>query len=593
MGSQPNHTLVPYLHPSSMAAPTVVGINFGGSASSIAIISKEGLPDIIANDDGERQISNALSFAGEEEYVGIPAKSQLVRNNKNTVLNFGNLVGKSYDDVKSLKPQFDSAPIVSGPNDAPSYQVSVKDKETTLTAQDMTTKYLTTLIGFASDFLGRKIDSAVMSVPEAFSKQQRDALEKACEDAAGVKVLQFISEPAAAALAYGLTLPATSNTEEITRSTVSQDRNVVVLDVGATTTTSTLLAARSGLYVPLASTTTEKLGGESFDEQLISFISKEFLKKNKGLQLEPSNHRAMMKLKLSCEVTKRTLSASTTATCSIESLVDGVDYSGSINRSRFDLISAKVYKGIEENIKETLKKADVDPLQVQEVLLIGGTCKNPTLSERVSFIFPETTLITSQIEADEVIAKGAVLQALALTKLTEDEQKYVKIADNKTSITAEQSPVLSKPIGLLVPAPQTNGNSSSNPSVADGKVFVTVLEANTPLPARRIVELPFPSSAKSVKLSLSEGEESIHVQAGEKRAPSGDEDDEDEDEEDVRTKAIKPTSALAELVVKVSPGKSAKENLVKLTVIVTKDSKVEIEAGQVNAADADVQKLQL
>jgi len=202
-------------------------------------------------------------------------------------------------------------------------------------------------------------------------------LEKACQDAAGVKVLQFLHEPAAAAVAYNLTVP--SEGEAYAPSRTVQDRNVVVLDIGAHTTTSTVLAARQAVYVPLSSVREEGLGGESFDEQLIQFFSKEFTKKNK-VKIESSNHRAMMKLQLSCETTKRTLSASNSANCSIESLAEGMDYHGSINRSRFDLLSGKVYSRILDNVSSALKKADLDPLQVQEVILIGGTCKNPSIA---------------------------------------------------------------------------------------------------------------------------------------------------------------------------------------------------------------------
>ena len=221
------------------------------------------------------------------------------------------------------------------------------------------------LIGFASDFLGRKIDAAVVGVPSNFSEAQISALQKAVEEAAkGIKVLQFLHEPASAAVAYHLTVPVED--DALTPSRTTQDRNVVVVDVGATTTTTTVLAARSGLYIPLATVREAGLGGEALDEQLIQFFSKEFTKKTK-VKVDASNHRAMMKLRLSCEIVKRTLSASTSANCSIESLAEGMDFSGSINRSRFDLLAAKVYAGITENVKKALAEAQLEPLQVQEV----------------------------------------------------------------------------------------------------------------------------------------------------------------------------------------------------------------------------------
>ena len=244
-----------------------------------------------------------------------------------------------------------------------------------MTAQEVSTTYLSMLIGFASDFLGRKIDAAVLAVPDDFSEEQCVALEKACSDAAGVKILQFLHEPAAACVAYGLTVQAADVGSAPSK--VSHDRNVVVLDVGAATTTVTVLAARQGLYVPLSTVRDEHLGGESFDTSLISFFTKEFTKKTK-VKLETSNHRANMKLRLACEVTKRTLSASNSATCSVESLAEGMDFSGSINRSRFDLLSANVYTALSERIREALEKAQLDPLHIQEVILAYLSHKQQT-----------------------------------------------------------------------------------------------------------------------------------------------------------------------------------------------------------------------
>ena len=494
-----------------------------------------------------------------------------------------------YDAVSSIRSQHDSAPIVAGSDNKPAYKVTTSKGEETLSAQEVATKYLGVLIGFASDFLGKKIDAAVVGVPSHFNEEQCQALEKACQDAAGVKVLQFLHEPAAAAVAYNLTVP--SEGEAYAPSRTVQDRNVVVLDIGAHTTTSTVLAARQAVYVPLSSVREEGLGGESFDEQLIQFFSKEFTKKNK-VKIESSNHRAMMKLQLSCETTKRTLSASNSANCSIESLAEGMDYHGSINRSRFDLLSAKVYSRILDNVSSALKKADLDPLQVQEVILIGGTCKNPSIAERLGSLFPESTLISSQIEPDQVIARGCVLQARALANLSSEDSAY--ISPHSSLSAAKEIQATKAPIGLLVPAPTSNGSASS-PAVVDEKIFVTVIEANTPLPARRIVELPFGKGSKAVKLTLAEGEESIHVEAPatkEKSKDAEDSDEDDDEEEDVRTRVIKPTTQLAEVTVAVQDKSSKEENVVRLSVIVKKDGKVEIEAKQATEG-AEAQKMEL
>jgi heat shock protein 1/8 len=512
-------------------------------------------------------------------------------------------INRSYDSVSSTKVQFDSAPLVKGPNGEPAFKVKTHEGEKIFTAQEITTKYLSSLIGFASDYLGRPIDAAVFAVPSFFTPEQYSALEKAAKDAAGVNVLQFLQEPAAAAVAYNLTVPnLTTSAGEATApvSKSSLDRNVVVLDVGATTTTATVLAAREGAYVPLAVERNSSLGGESFDEGLITFFSKEFTKKTKA-KLVPSNHRAMMKLRLACETVKRTLSASTSAACSIESLSEGLDFSGSINRTRFDLLSSNVYEGIIDVVRKALSSANLDSLQVQEVILVGGTCKNPTVADKLSAFFPENTSISTQVDADQAIAKGCALQANLLTKLNAEEAKYISSSSSLSDPIISNQQVTSAPIGLLVPAPSANGSSSSsapNPAVIDGKIFVTIIEANTPLPARRIFELPFAKSASNVKLAIYEGAESIHVEAPPAKdakksngnAASDDEDDySDDEDEEIKTLVTKPTTQLANIVIPVKG--SGKQDTVRLSIVVTKDGKVEIEAGQTGSSD--VQKVQL
>lgn len=193
-----------------------------------------------------------------------------------------------------------------------------------------------------------------------------------------------------------------------------------------------------------------------------------------------------------------------------------------------------------------------------------------------------------------MIARGCALQASALTKLSSDEQSYISSTSSLSDPILTSQKATSKPIGLLVPAPTSNGASAS-PAIVDGKIFVTVIEANTPLPARRIVELPYAKDASSVKIPVYEGSEEVHVEAPppkEKKASNGDagsdddfSDDEDEEEE-TRTAYVKSTTQLANVVV---PVKGA--GTVRLTIIIDKDGKIHIEAGQTGSSE--VQKVDL
>jgi heat shock protein 1/8 len=265
----------------------------------------------------------------------------------------------SFDAVKAFQAPLQAAPLVSK-NGQPAFEVQIQGKKTVLTASEIVTKFLKTLYGFATDFLGRKPDHAVFAVPAYFDEAQKSALKDASK-AAGVEISQLISAEGAAALAYGLTTSPSNSSFAI------GDRNVLFLDVGGSSTTASLVAVRSGLLAPLASVRDDKLGGDDIDAKLVDYMSKEFIKKNKALKWDPSNHRAVAKLFLEAEVTKRSLSASTSATCAVESLMDGVDFSTTINRTRFDLLCGSIYQSIVDKALEAIEKAGLDPVQVHEV----------------------------------------------------------------------------------------------------------------------------------------------------------------------------------------------------------------------------------
>lgn len=263
-----------------------------------------------------------------------------------------------------MKQPYNSAAIVDS-NGTPAFTVEIDGKPTTLTAHECAVRYLKVLLSYATDFLGRPITHAVVSVPANFTSAQTKALTAAAEEAK-IKVVQTVVESAAALAAYAQTLL----TEE--DKVPSIDRNSVVLDVGGTSTTVTVVAVRDGLFVPVSTVTDNSLGGEAFDAKLMDWFSKEFTKKTK-VPLEASNHRALMKLRLAVEVTKKSLSASNSAPCSVESLAEGMDFHGSVNRMRFDLVSAAIYSKIIAKVEEALEQAKLDPLQIQEVRYTSQT----------------------------------------------------------------------------------------------------------------------------------------------------------------------------------------------------------------------------
>jgi molecular chaperone DnaK (HSP70) len=311
-----------------------------------------------------------------------------------------------------------------------------------------------------------------------------------------------------------------------------------------------------------------------------------------------------MKLRLAVEVTKKSLSASNSAPCSIESLAEGMDFHGTVNRMRFDLVAASIYSGIISKVEEALKQANLDPLQIKEVVLVGGTTKLPALAEKLSYILSESVQITSQIEPDEVVAKGAALHSLSLNKTfpstSPNSSELLKSSTTEPSVVSPSA--LSKPLGFVLEPEQTDLSKLA---------FVTLMDRDTPLPARRIIDLNLPSdtSASEVVLALWEGEAYIKVTPRETKVEqakgllssmanavkgavgAGNADDEfsdEEEEEDIKTVEVKPTQAIADLIIPVDSKKSDKK--VRVTLVVDSNGKGSIEAKQLVDGAKSVEK---
>ena len=218
---------------------------------------------------------------------------------------------------------------------------------------EIATRHIRRLASSASDFLGKKVNAAVLTIPTNFSDEQKDSLSESAKNA-GIEILQFISEPIAAVLAY----------DARTEATIS-DKIIVVADLGGTRSDVAIIASRGGMYSILSTAHDYETAGAQLDQVLIDHFAKEFIKKHKT---DPrQNERSLAKLKLEAEATKKALSLGSSASLSIESLADGVDFSSTINRTRYELLGGKVFSGFIRLIEEAVRKADLDILDIDEV----------------------------------------------------------------------------------------------------------------------------------------------------------------------------------------------------------------------------------
>jgi molecular chaperone DnaK (HSP70) len=508
-----------------------IGITFGNSNSSIAY-TVDDKAEVIANEDGDRQIPTVLSYVDGDEYYGGQAKAFLVRNPDNTIANFRDYLGQEFKSIDPTHSHASAHPQdVSG-----SVAFTVKDKAeddaSTVPVSEATTRYLRRLVGSASDYLGKKVTSAVVTVPTNFSEKQREALIKSANEA-GIEVLQLISDPVAAVLAYDARPEAKI-----------EDKTVVVADLGGTRSDVAVIASRGGLYTILATSHDYEFAGVHLDNALMEHFAKEFQKKH---NVDPRNNaRSLAKLRLESEATKRALSLGSNAQFSVESLADGFDFSVTINRIRYEMVARKVFEGFNRLIEGVVKKAGLDVLDIDEVILSGGTAHTPRIANNLRGIFPESTEIqapatsVSAINPSELLARGAALQA---SLIQEYEASDIEQSTHPAVTTVKH---ISNAIGVI-----TVG--------ADGEdVFTPIVAPETAAPARRTVHIPAPKEGGDVLIKIAEGNTHIKVTKPESKPKeeSGDKDEDDSDfddsdeEEETREKIWKIGNTLAEAAVK-------------------------------------------
>ncbi|KUI59012.1 Ribosome-associated complex subunit SSZ1 [Cytospora mali] len=540
-----------------------IGITFGNSNSSIAY-TVDDKAEVIANEDGDRQIPTILSYVDGEEYYGGQAKNFIIRNPTNTIAYFKDFLGK---DFKSIDPTHNHAsahPKESG--STVSFSVKEKSEEdatpTEVSVSEVSTRYLRRLAQSASDYLGKKVTSAVITVPTNFGEAQREALIKAANDA-DIEVLQLISEPVA-------------STPEI------KDKIVVVADLGGTRSDVAVVASRGGMYTILATAHDYEFAGFALDKILMDHFAKEFIKKHKTDPRE--NARSLAKLKMESEATKRALSLGTNASFSVESLADGVDFASTINRLRYEMIARPVLEGFNRLVESVIKKAGLDVLDVDEVILSGGTAHTPRIATNMGTIFPETTTIlapsttATAVNPSELQARGAALQASLI------QEFEVEDIQQSTHAAVTTVPHVTNAIGVVTLS-------------EDGtEVFTPVIAPETAVPARRTVHVEAPKDGGDVLVKIAEGNTHIHVTKPEPKAAKDgedskqakveddDEDDSDfdsdeEEEEEKREKVWKIGSTLAEAAIRGAKG-GAK---VEVTINILADLSVTIQTREVGA----------
>ena len=475
----------------------VIGITFGNTTSSIAVPTQDGNVDVIANPDGDRSIPTVLSYVGADEYHGSPAKGQLVRNAKNTIVNFRDFIGKKYDDVDVSVSNI-GAKAIKTQDGGIGYEISRDNGKTeVVSTHEAAVRHFKQLRSAAQEYIGNVIGGVVITVPVDFTEEQKSELVKIADEA-DLKVLQLVHEPSAALLTH-----LTSD------DSLLEDKTVVVADIGGIRSDAAVVAVRGGIMTLLATNQKKGLGGDRLDDVLAEYFAKEFEKKYK---VDPrKTEKSLAKLRSETITVKKTLSNVQSSTCSIDSLAEGFDFHTSINRLRYELISRQVFAELTEFVEKTVEKAGLDKSEVDEVLLVGGVSHTPKLATNMATIFPEAkvvspSLVTKAVDPSEATCRGAALQASMIEALDLDG------IDHLLHQSVINAPHLSNAIGIK----DAEGN------------FVTVLASETAYPIKKSIEVTN-DSASTAQVDIYQGQKTVKETTIQNDV---DEDDSEEDEDD-------------------------------------------------------------
>lgn len=474
----------------------VVGIDLGTTYSCVGVL-RGGQVEIIANDQGNRTMPSYVAFHPTtescgtnigamkiERLIGEAAKNQAAMNPQNTIFDAKRLIGRNFSDP-TVQTDMRLWPfkVVKGDGDKPMIAVSANcataDTEKNINAvenqpqlqqqqfspEEISAMVLSKMKQTAESYLGEPVKRAVITVPAYFNDAQRQATKDAGA-IAGLNVLRIINEPTAAALAYGLQ----------DKSFAEGTKTILIFDLGGGTFDVSLLSVAKEVdvgntYEVLATAGDTHLGGEDFDHRVMEHFVREFKQKHKRDLTAPAlasdstketdvRERALRRLRTACERAKRQLSSATTTSIEIDSLYDGIDFTTTLSRARFEELCADYFRKCMDPVERVLRDAKKSKSDVTDVVLVGGSTRIPKIQSMVRDFFNKEPC--KSINPDEAVAYGAAVQGAILSG-TVDEKTKAMISDTI----------------LIDVAPLSLGVE------AQGSIMAVVIERNSQIPCSK------------------------------------------------------------------------------------------------------------
>ena len=436
----------------------IIGIDLGTTNSCVAVM-EGGSPTVITNAEGGRTTPSVVAFTKEgDSLVGQPAKRQAVTNPTNTIFSAKRFIGRMFDEVGNeiSEMPYDFKKGTNG-------ELMIVANDNSYAPPQISAMILQKIKQTAEEYLGETVTDAVITVPAYFNDSQR----KATKDAgaiAGLNVRRIINEPTAAALAYGLDS--------------KKDEKIAVFDLGGGTFDISILEIGDGVFEVKSTNGDTHLGGDDFDQALVSWLIKEF-KSSDGIDLS-KDPMALQRLREAAEKAKCELSSSKQTDINLPFIT--ADASGpkhlnlSLTRAKFESLVDSLIKRTEGPCIKALKDAGLNKSDIDEVIIVGGSSRIPKVQELVKTIFGKEP--NKGVNPDEVVAIGAGIQGGVLAGDVDD-------------------------ILLLDVTPLSLGIETL------GGVFTKLIEANTTIPAKQSQVF---STAADNQTSVE-----IHIQQGERQ----------------------------------------------------------------------------
>src|SRR3989344_3630675 len=367
-----------------------IGIDLGTTNSVVAIM-EGGKPKVISSKEGKNTIPSVVD--PEKRIVGDIAKRQLITKPKEVVFSVKRLMGRKFDDpiVQEVKKWLPYE-LTKGKDN----RVNIKINDKTYTSEEISAMILKKAKEDAEDYLGEKVEKAVITVPAYFDDAQRQATKQAGE-IAGLDVIRVINEPTASALAYGLENKSL--------------HTIAVYDLGGGTFDITILELGEGVFEVKSTNGDTHLGGDDFDQKLIDYLATEF-KKEYGIDLA-KDPQALQRLKEAAEKAKIELSTSVETEINLPFITVKDDqplhFVTKLTRAKIESLTESLIERSFKPVEAALKDAKMKPAEINEVILVGGMTRMPKIRERVKAYFGKEP--NKSVNPDEAVALGAAIQA--------------------------------------------------------------------------------------------------------------------------------------------------------------------------------------